>query len=64
MRTKSMDLDDGGKVKARVVKGELRLLSQRAAVRRIQAEAGRLKTDGVSEVDAFLADRRATWGEE
>ena len=64
MRTKSMDLDDRGKVKARVVNGELRLLSPRAAVRRIQAEAERLRTDEVSEVDAFLADRRGMWGEE
>ena len=60
----AMDLDAGGKVTARVVNGELRLLSSRAAVRRIQAEAQRLKTDGLSEVDAFLADRRAMWGEE
>lgn len=60
----AMDLDARGKVTARVVNGELRLLSPRAAVRRVQAEAERLKTDGVSEVDAFLADRRAMWGEE
>lgn len=59
----AMDLDADGRVTARVVNGELRLLSTRAAIRRIQAEAKRLKTPGLSEVDAFLADRRAMWGE-
>lgn len=60
----AMNLDAGGRVTACVVGGELRLLSTRAAIRRIQAEAERLKTPGSSEVEAFLADRRAMWGEE
>lgn len=42
----------------------LELLSQAAALLRAQRIVARHKRPGVSEVDAFLADRRKMWGEE
>ncbi|MCC6304011.1 MAG: helix-turn-helix domain-containing protein [Rhodobacteraceae bacterium] len=58
----AMDLDPSGTVSAEVVDGELRLISPRAAVRRIQRTARRYAPEGVSVVDAFLAGRVAIWG--
>lgn len=60
----AMVLDDDGHVTARVVRGELRLISRPAAIERMQAETAALKQPGDSVVDAFLAERRAMWGEE
>ena len=48
---------------ARVVDGELRLLSWEGAVRQVQARMRRYKRPGESVVDRFLAERRALWGE-
>lgn len=59
----AMLLDADRRVTACVEEGELRVLSRRAAIRRMQAEAQRLKTPGTSEVDAFLAERREMWGQ-
>ena len=60
----AMLLGDDGRVTARVVRGELRLVSRAGALRRMQAEAGRYKKPGESVVDSFLAERRGLWGSE
>ena len=53
-----------GRVTARVEAGELRVTSRRIAIRRMQRELSEYKSPGESVVDAFLAERRALWGEE
>lgn len=60
----AMVLGEDGHVTARVVWGELRLISRPAAIERMQAETAALKQPGESVVDQFLAERRAMWGEE
>lgn len=60
----AMVLGEDGHVTARVVRGELRLISRPAAIERMQAEMAALKQPGESVVDQFLAERRAIWGEE
>jgi bifunctional DNA-binding transcriptional regulator/antitoxin component of YhaV-PrlF toxin-antitoxin module len=60
----AMDLGPDGAVTARLVDGELRLISPRAAIARAQRRLAHLATPGVSVVDEFLAERRAMWGEE
>ena len=60
----AMLLDKDPQVTAHVEAGELHVVSRRVAIRRLQREFRPLKRPGISEVDAFLADRRAMWGEE
>ena len=60
----AMMLDKDGRVTARVEAGELRVTSRRIAIRRMQRELSEYKSPGESVVDAFLAERRALWGEE
>ena len=60
----AMMLDKDGRVTARVEAGELRVISRRIAIRRMQRELRDYKSPGESVVDAFIADRRALWGEE
>jgi len=60
----AMLIDEDGRVTARLVDGELRLVSPRAAIRRAQRLAQKYKKPGESVVDQFLAERRAMWGEE
>lgn len=50
-------------IHARVEYGELRLLSRPAAVERVQRMVAPYRRHE-SEVDSFLAERRALWGEE
>lgn len=59
----AMELGEDGHVTARVVQGELRLISRAAAIKRIQneARAGNTPREGV--VDEFLAERRAMWND-
>ena len=60
----AMLLEGDPHVTAHVEAGELHVVSRRVAIRRLQREASKFKRPGISEVDAFLADRRAMWGEE
>lgn len=60
----AMALDPSGAVTAEVVDGELRVVSPRAAIRRIQRIAQKYKKPGQNVVEEFLAERRAMWGEE
>ncbi len=60
----AMLLDKDPHVTAWVEAGELKVVSRRVAIQRMQAALRPLKRPGISEVDAFLADRRAMWGEE
>lgn len=60
----AMQLGDGGHVVVHVVDGELRVLAQLVSIRKAQEFMRQFKRPGVSEVDSFLADRRAMWGEE
>lgn len=55
----AMRLGQDGALTARVVDGELRLLSREGAVRQVQARMRRYKRPGESVVDRFLAERRA-----
>lgn len=60
----AMGVKPGDELVMHVVDGELRVRNWRDAIRRIQAEAARLKKPGASVVDEFLKGRRAMWGEE
>lgn len=60
----AMLLEGDPHVTAHVEAGELRVISRRVAIRRLQREASKYKRPGISEVDSFLAERRAMWGEE
>ena len=60
----AMLLDKDPHVTVRVEAGELRVISRHVAVRRAQMKLRPLKRPGIDEVDAFLADRAAMWGEE
>ncbi len=60
----AMMLDKDPQVTVRVETGELRVISRRVAIRRTQSKLRRLKRPGIDEVDAFLEDRAAMWGEE
>ncbi len=60
----AMQLGDGGHVVVRVAAGELRVVAQSVAIRRVQARARTYRRSGASEVDRFLAERRAMWGEQ
>ena len=59
----AMDLGEDRQVTARVVSGELRLMSRVAAVKRMQNEAETHKRPGERVVDEFLAERRAMWND-
>ena len=59
----AMLLDADPHVTAWIEAGELRVVSRRIAIQRMQRRLQRLKRPGIDEVDAFLADRRAIWGE-
>lgn len=58
MRT-AMGVAEGDVLLARVVDGELKLLSQDAAIRKAQDVVRRHVAEGVSLVDELLAERRA-----
>ena len=60
----AMLLENDPHVTAYVEAGELHVVSRMVAIRRLQREFRPLKRPGIDEVDAFLADRRAMWGEE
>ena len=60
----AMQLGDGGHVVAHVEAGELRVIAQAVSIQQIEARMRKYRRPGVSEVDAFLAERRAMWGEE
>ncbi len=60
----AMGIGEDGKVTARIVDGELRLMSLDTALLGAQAAFAHLKKDGESIVDEFIAERRAMWGEE
>lgn len=60
----AMVLDKDGRVTVRVEAGELRVISRRNAIRRMQLELQKYKSPGESVVDGFLAERRTLWGEE
>jgi len=59
----AMDLDKNGRVSARIVDGELRLISPKTALRKAQKIAKKFKKPGQSVVDEFLAGRKTMWGE-
>ncbi len=54
----ALGIADGGELHLRVEDGELRGLGRMNALARIQREARALVPEGVSVVDAFLAERR------
>ncbi len=60
----AMQLRDGGHVIVRVEGGELCVVDLYVSIRQTQEFMRQFKRPGVSEVDSFLADRRAMWGEE
>ena len=55
----AMGVSEGDMMLARVVDGEFRLLSQEAAIRKVQALVRQHVPEGVSLVDELIADRRA-----
>ncbi len=55
----AMLVDDSGVVTARVVEGELRLLTPKAAVAKLQRMVSEAVPEGVSLVDELIAERRA-----
>ncbi|MBT9289033.1 AbrB/MazE/SpoVT family DNA-binding domain-containing protein [Prosthecodimorpha staleyi] len=61
---KQLGIETGDLLLARIVDGDFVLTTVANATRRIQAIAAKYKRPGVGEVDEFLAQRRAMWGEE
>ena len=59
----AMCLGKDSHVTARVIAGELRLITPAVAVTQIQNRMKQYKTPGTSIVDQFLSDRRTLWGE-
>jgi hypothetical protein len=53
-----MGVSEGDMLLAQMVDGELRLLSQDAAIRKAQAIVRQYVPEGVSLVDELIADRR------
>ena len=62
MRT-AMELGEDGHVTARVVNGELRLVSRSTAIKRLRKETQARNRSGESVVEEFLAERRAMWND-
>jgi AbrB family looped-hinge helix DNA binding protein len=60
----TLGLKEGDVLFARLENGEISLLTAAAAIKRIQAKFAPYRRPDVSEVDAFLAERRKMWGEE
>ena len=60
----ALQLGEGGHVVAHVESGELRVMAQSVSIEQVQARMRKYRRPGVSEVDEFLAQRRAMWGEE
>lgn len=60
----ALQLGEGGHVVAHVEAGELRVMAQSVSIEQVQARMRKYRRPGVSEVDEFLAQRRAMWGEE
>ena len=60
----ALDVRPGDTLIAHVEDGELRVVSARTALRRVQEHMSRYKKSGESVVDEFIADRSAMWGEE
>lgn len=60
----AMRLGDSGKVSVWVEAGVLHVRSPQIGLWQAQEIAQQYATPGVSQVDAFLAERRAMWGEE
>jgi bifunctional DNA-binding transcriptional regulator/antitoxin component of YhaV-PrlF toxin-antitoxin module len=60
----AMGVDRSGRLTARLIDGELRLISPMAALRRAQKIAEEFKRPGTSLVDEFLSERKLMWGEE
>lgn len=58
MRT-AMLIDESGHLTARVVEGELRVLTPKAAIFKLQRMVREKAPDGVSLVDELIAERRA-----
>lgn len=54
----AMALGESGRVTARLVDGELRLLTPEIALRKLQAKARELGLEGRNIVDEFIAERR------
>jgi AbrB family looped-hinge helix DNA binding protein len=59
----AMGVAPGDTLIATVEDGELRLLSRKVALGRVQSKLARLKRPGESLVDEFLAERHSAWGE-
>lgn len=53
-----LDLRDDGRITARLVDGELRLITPQAALRRLRATARAAAPDGMAVVDEFIAEKR------
>ena len=60
----AMGVKPGDTLIANIDGGELKLISRRTALRKVQDKMAKYKKAGESVVDEFLAERRAMWGEE
>ena len=56
---RQLDLKDGDRVTIEMVDDQLKISSQMAAVRRLQAKIAQYVPEGVSLVDELIAERRA-----
>lgn len=61
---RAMALDESGAVSAEIVEGELRMVSSRIALQRLQHLLRPLRAGSESVVDEFLSERKALWGED
>ena len=56
---RALDLHDGDEVRLEIVDGELRVIPFREVIRRVQEQFLRNAPSGGSQVDDFIAERRA-----
>jgi AbrB family looped-hinge helix DNA binding protein len=54
----AMELGEGGKVTARIVDGELRIITPVIALRKLREMGRRLAPEGLTVVDEFIAEKR------
>ena len=60
---RALGVDEGDVLSGELKDGEINFVSFDSMIAEIQAEMQTLKRPGVDEIESFLADRRAMWGE-
>lgn len=60
----ALGIEPGDELVLRVEKGELRVVTRKALIKRAQELVAKYATGEDASVDAFLAERKRLWGED